>query len=935
MTPGEMRRRGGRRPIVSLHPTVEGLEVRALLSVGSSTSAKGADSAGDDGDPSVPKIPGFKAIGLDVAAPAGNDAELTVAAYYTAGDVGVGSAKIDWGDGTDPTKGTINDLGLANPVFGAGTISGDHTYAKPGTYKILVTIAESGADGDGKTFSVTSKATVTDPTPVPGPAMTLTEAAGFEFMHDRLATFTVGLPGATADSFKAKIDWGDNTNASAGEVVAAPWQPYVLPPGWGEILADAAGSLGLKDVPPLGDPATLDPLPTRFNIKGDHTYAEPGTYVIHITITDANGNSVVAKASVNVVAGPLVATAAYGPLSTVAGAALPDYTSLATFTDFRFNDGVAPDSASYTVKIDWGDGTDATSGKVEPLVYYWLAAETGVKSAIAGFVPEDLPTHPSFNVTGSHSYAKPGTYKISLTIADEKGDTVATADTAEVVASVLKAQGVPVSAFPGQAFEDLPVASFRDAAGPLPADAYTAKIDWGDGSDPTSGEIGGPYWIYAGGPIGIKDPPDPGGFLQVMGSHTYAKAGKYTITVTIDGPGDSSATATTTATVAGILAQGLDVAATTKVDLQPLSVASFQVPGADASASDFTATIEWGDGTTSAGTISQPGWFTVGAPTPKVSADGGWGDENPLSWFTVQGSHAYAQAGKYTIAVTITATSGQTGTTSSTATVNDEVLKATAAGITATAGKSTGGVAVAKFTDSVLGADPGRFKATIDWGDGTTTDGTIVGDFLPYPVPLGGDPAGKGSDSAGNALPVPLPIIWPMSSYRVMGKHSYAEPGTFRIRVTITKLDGDTVSVDGKAGVSAPPTPGKASGVPGTPVVAGTVTTLRKLATFSTNAPVKPSDFKVTIRWGDGSPASGGKLQLAPGSSHSSSSGKAAPTSAKGTQFVVLGTHKFRKAGTYLVRITITGKNGAVTTTTAKVVVIAAPKSHPSSSGKR
>lgn len=947
MTRGDTRRLLPRRPATALHPRVEGLEIRALLSVGSSSVVKGSDAAGDDGDASDPVTPGFKASGLDVATTAGVDAELTVAAYATAGSVGVASAKIDWGDGTDASEGTINDLGLANPVYDAGTISGHHTYAQPGTYKIVVTITENGQDGDGKTATVTSQATVVDPSPVPGPALDVTEAAGFAFTHDRLATFTVGPPGASADSFKAKIDWGDGTDASAGEVVPAAWQPFVLPPGLGPIFTDAA-ALGANDVSLIRDPASFTSLPTRFNVNGGHTYAQPGTYTITITITDNAGHSAVATATANVVAGPLVASPDSGPVSGVAGWALPDYISLATFTDFRFNDATAPDSASYKATIDWGDGSDTTTGSVEPLVLYWLADAMPATIDAAGFVAEDSPTHPSFRVTGTHSYANPGKYAITITITDENGDTVTATNTAEVTASSLKGQGVPVTAFPGEAFDGVPVATFHDAAGPLPAGAYTATVDWGDGTETSAGDVTGPYWIYLGGPIGINDPStdDYGGFLQVNGGHTYAQAGSYTITVTIDGPGGSSLTVTTTADVSALRASGLDVNATTNVDLAPVPVATFEAPDADAAASDFTATIDWGDGTTTDGTISQNAWPVVDPPAPPITADGAQDSSKgsdrlllpikyPSNWFTVTGAHTYTQAGQYTVKVTISGASGKTATTTSTATVSDEVLKGVGASITATAGQDTGPTDVAKFTDSVPGGDVGRLKATIDWGDGTTTTGNIMADFPPVLRGIapgaGGAVAKPASASAGGTSADPT-IDCQAIGYRVVGKHTYATPGTYTVHVTLTKLDGSTVSIDGKASVAAPP--GTASGVAGAPIASGVASTDRKLATFHTHAVKKPGDFTVLIHWGDGSAATAGKLKLAPPPSRSATAGKATPSS-KGTSFLVLGTHKFAHPGTYLVRITITGKKGAVTRTTSKVVVIPPPKSHPSHPGKK
>jgi len=64
-------------------------------------------------------------------------------------------------------------------------------------------------------------------------------------------------------------------------------------------------------------------------------------------------------------------------------------------------------------------------------------------------------------------------------------------------------------------------------------------------------------------------------------------------------------------------------------------------------ASDFTATIDWGDGTTTAGTVS-----------------GGGGT------FTVSGTHTYATSGTFNVVVTLTDDPPGTATATTTSTAN-------------------------------------------------------------------------------------------------------------------------------------------------------------------------------------------------------------------------------------------------------------------------
>src|SRR5262249_52890533 len=88
------------------------------------------------------------------------------------------------------------------------------------------------------------------------------------------------------------------------------------------------------------------------------------------------------------------------------------------------------------------------------------------------------------------------------------------------------------------------------------------------------------------------------------------------------------------------------------------TVATFSDADAAAKASDFTATITWGDGHTSAGTVA-------------AGANGG---------FTVSGTNTYAREGTYNISVTITDNNttndpgGSTATATGTATVSDAPL---------------------------------------------------------------------------------------------------------------------------------------------------------------------------------------------------------------------------------------------------------------------
>lgn len=131
-----------------------------------------------------------------------------------------------------------------------------------------------------------------------------------------------------------------------------------------------------------------------------------------------------------------------------------------------------------------------------------------------------------------------------------------------------------------------------------------------------------------------------------------------------------------------------------------------------------------------------------------------------------------------------------------------------------------------EFSDP-SGNDPvGNYTATIDWGDGTTTTGVVS---------LNG------------------------GSFVVSGTHTYANPGNFTAKTTISNtVNGRTVQVNSPATIlSGPinPIPGTINASAGTPILDVA------LATFNGSDPA--SSYTVTVNWGDGS-ALGGAGSSAP-----------------------------------------------------------------------
>ena len=168
------------------------------------------------------------------------------------------------------------------------------------------------------------------------------------------------------------------------------------------------------------------------------------------------------------------------------------------------------------------------------------------------------------------------------------------------------------------------------------------------------------------------------------------------------------------------------------------TVATFTDPDPFATAGEYSASINWGDASSSSGTISGP----IGGP------------------FTVTGTHTYADEGSYTITVTIT----DTDNTPNSATVTDSVT-VTDAPITATC--ATPATSLQAFSGNVANLVDGNpiapasdFTATINWGDASSSSGTVSG----------GGP------------------------FLVSGSHTYGSTGYYTITTTITDDGGSTVT---------------------------------------------------------------------------------------------------------------------------------------------
>ena len=273
-----------------------------------------------------------------------------------------------------------------------------------------------------------------------------------------------------------------------------------------------------------------------------------------------------------------------------------------------------------------------------------------------------------------------------------------------------------ITAFVNQPFDGV-VATFTDAnIAALPTE-FTATVEWGDGSSDTSGD----------GNVTIIQSDGIGSSFIVQGTHTYTKSTTgyppdiLTITIT-DNPSGSSVFAQGTASVSDPTLH-VSISSITAITNEPYAgaVATFTDDVPDPNLADYSATINWGDGTSTTGTIalanqSGQGYIvTDGGSPPHVYTKATTGQTPYVITVSVE------KVAQNTLGATVT----ETGEAKANVAVSDPTLHVTISSIPAIVGQAYTGP-VATFTDDVPDPNLADYSATINWGDGTSTTGTIA-----------------------------------------------------------------------------------------------------------------------------------------------------------------------------------------------------------------
>ncbi|HLJ92043.1 MAG TPA: PKD domain-containing protein, partial [Gemmataceae bacterium] len=470
------------------------------------------------------------------------------------------SASIDWGDSSGVMPGTIT---FANGVF---TVTGSHTYvstgdfittvfinhenapqttpqgsATVGTSAIVVTTAgnQTASEGASLLFNLGSFSDMTnatawqvdvnwgDNTPhttfnlnSQGTLGTSLHTYGEEGVYIVTETVTNNANMSAASTFQvsvsdpAVVGSAANFSASSNSAFTQPVATFTDPGGAEPNASDPNGGIASHYSATIdwGDfsgatPGTISFANGVFTVTGSHTYTGNGTFATTVTIVHEGAPQTVVQGSATVgttnvaVSSPGNQTAVEGAITSI---------NLGSFSDVTGN------ATSWSVDVNWGDGTADT------------IFTTGSQGALGSQV---------------HTYGEEGTYTARVTVTDNQNQAGSATFQVTVTDPAVVGSAVNFSANANTSLTNQPVAVFTDPGGAEPNAAdpigtvsnhYTANINWGDNTAPTTGTI-----------------TLSGNTFTIQGGHTYSSGGTFTTTITILHEGAPLTTLTGTASVSG------------------------------------------------------------------------------------------------------------------------------------------------------------------------------------------------------------------------------------------------------------------------------------------------------------------------------------------------------------------------------------------------
>ena len=281
-----------------------------------------------------------------------------------------------------------------------------------------------------------------------------------------------------------------------------------------------------------------------------------------------------------------------------------------------------------------------------------------------------------------------------------------------------------------------------------------------------------------------------------------------------------------------------------------LTVATFVDPAGAEPLADYSATINWGDGSSSNGSLSKQSNGT----------------------FVVSGNHTYSVPGNYAVSVTLNHDSAPSVIVADHANVADPPLTMTASAPLSSVENTRTDFTLATFTDPTPDG-LGKYLATVNWGDGTSSNATVSHGATP-------------------------------NTFVVTASHKFVEEGSYLVTVSVAHGIAPTVSTTLQATVSDP----NVIAMGGLMLTdARNSTQALTLAYFVDPAghedPTVPGVYVVSINWGDGSVSKG-------------------TVTYRGNEvFAVTGSHPYKNSGKFNVTVSIVheGLPAVVVTDAVKV----------------
>src|SRR3989344_6030951 len=363
-----------------------------------------------------------------------------------------------------------------------------------------------------------------------------------------------------------------------------------------------------------------------------HIYTSTGTFTVTITATDSRG--AVASSS----CGTITVTPTVNRPPTISSCS-PSSSPVSVGTTATINYVITdPNGDAFSVTVNWGDGATTSGGQS----------------------------------SASHIYAGTGTYSVTITATDSKGAS-SSRSCSNIVVVPISINNPPVisSCSPPSTAVVGTTATKQYSVSDPDGDIFSITINWGDGSSSSGGSF--------------------------SAAHIYLAAGTYFVTVTAtDSRGASSSRSCGQIIVTS---SGGNNPPTISSCNSPSTVtvgttATINYAITDSDGDSFTVLVNWGDGTTSAGSPSSA-------------------------------SHIYTGTGTFTVTITATDSRGASSSRScgqiivtSSGGNNPPTISSCNSPSTVTVGTT------ATINYAITDSDGDSFTVLVNWGDGTTSAGS-------------------------------------------------------------------------------------------------------------------------------------------------------------------------------------------------------------------